>query len=112
MQVDKLAADWMVQFKVQWPEQVRQQKLKVFTDNLWRVSRINTQSSKQGWWAATNKFADLTDQEFADLYLFKQDYTVPPIAKIGINRIIKLATGWDWSTLGNVTAVKDQGGVS
>lgn len=85
-EVDKLATDFLVQYKIQWPTgEQGERKLRVFTDNLWRISQINTRSTKTGWWASLTEFADLTDKEFASKYLMR-NFVTPPRAKFKINR--------------------------
>ncbi|KAL4521315.1 hypothetical protein Ndes2437B_g08094 [Nannochloris sp. 'desiccata'] len=109
-EVDKLATDFLVQYKIQWPTgEQGERKLRVFTDNLWRISQINTRSTKTGWWASLTEFADLTDKEFASKYLMR-NFVTPPRAKFKINRFIKLGSGFDWSKQDKVTPVKNQGG--
>jgi hypothetical protein len=86
LEVNKLAVDFQRKYKIQWPEEERERKLMVFTDNLWRISQINIRSAKTGWYAALTQYADLTDQEFADKFLLNKDFTTPPRAKLGRNR--------------------------
>ena len=109
VQVQKLATDFLSKYKRQWPEQEKDARLKIFTDNLWRISDINTRSTKTGWWAALTPYADLTDSEFAAKYLMS-NFTVPPRSKFGLNLPIFRGTGYDWSAYGKVTDIKDQGG--
>ena len=71
-EVDILATEFQAKYKVKWGPNEEEQKKKTFTDNLWKISQINLQSNKTGWWAAQTKFADLTEQEFARKYLMTE----------------------------------------
>jgi len=84
------------------------QRFNIFTSNLLKIAALNSNEDDSAKYAI-NKFADLSEQEFADLYLSKRGFDIShyPIS----NRLLPQdpPPSFDWRTKGAVTAVKDQG---
>jgi len=83
----------------------------IFNKNLLRIDQMNEQNPKTKF--GVNKFADLSPEEFKDLYLAKKTMTVDPtLPKARLysqQELGALPTSWDWRTKGAVTSVKNQG---
>jgi cathepsin F len=83
-------------------------RFSVFNQNLAKIAALNTEEEAAKF--VINKFADLTEQEFSDLYLqtkgFGNSFSKYPEAMT----ILPVAPdSYDWRTKGAVTPVKDQG---
>jgi len=80
-----------------------------FTQNLIKIAALNSDEGDTAKYAI-NKFADLSEQEFADFYLSKKGFG--DISHLPISNQINPVdppSSWDWRTKGAVTGVKDQG---
>jgi cathepsin F len=84
----------------------KEHRFGVFAHNLERIATLN--KLDKGATYAVNKFADLTQEEFKNLYLSSQtpQTNFPVAADLPVN---DLPTEWDWSAKGAVTPVKNQG---
>lgn len=109
-EVATLSREWRKKFDVEWPRKTVQEKLEVFTDNLWYVAEKNVKlaESKRPWWVSQGKFADLTFSQFRrnylidDLYRPKKDFLLEDLR-------IKLFDCLDWRKEDVVTGVRNQG---
>jgi len=83
----------------------------VFKQNLNKINGLNQQSSSAKF--AVNEHADLTETEFANLYLSKypvvRDPSVPVAADLPKSVIDATPSSFDWREKGAVTEVKNQG---
>eukprot|EP00698_Gefionella_okellyi_P005102 TRINITY_DN14685_c0_g1_i1.p1 TRINITY_DN14685_c0_g1~~TRINITY_DN14685_c0_g1_i1.p1 ORF type:complete len:320 (-),score=62.27 TRINITY_DN14685_c0_g1_i1:123-1082(-) len=80
-------------------------RLSVFAKNIERVAELNKMDTATH---KLNKFADLTAEEFAALYLSPMKankHSFPQLERVPQTN----QTSWDWVPKGAVTAVKDQG---
>jgi len=102
-------------FKLQFPKAYNNgaeevERKQIFSANFARI--IETNSQDLGYKFGVNQFADLTIAEFEKNYIGK---VLPPSAKEGLTylgrheEVSELADSMDWTTLGAVTPVKDQG---
>jgi len=96
-------------------------RFKIFLHNLQRVEKLNAE--KTGAVYGVTKFSDLTEQEFADLYLSRpQEKASTDLPQADLNACAAktrfgeehcisapTASDFDWTTKGAVTVVKDQG---
>jgi C1A family cysteine protease len=85
-------------------------RLGVFQENLKKYDEWNSNSTPGSAWFGVTKFSDLTDAEFAELYLMKDlpPYT-PNAPQLEVDMSIKAPTTFDWRTQGACTPIKDQG---
>eukprot|EP01130_Rhizamoeba_saxonica_P010666 TRINITY_DN4394_c0_g2_i1.p1 TRINITY_DN4394_c0_g2~~TRINITY_DN4394_c0_g2_i1.p1 ORF type:complete len:330 (-),score=78.76 TRINITY_DN4394_c0_g2_i1:314-1303(-) len=85
----------------------------IFQDNLERIELLNQQSN--GAVYGINKFADLTPEEFREIYLTGYDQPLPTneptneSTLIPKHQISQLPLSFDWRNKDVVTNVKDQG---
>eukprot|EP01119_Soliformovum_irregulare_P005859 TRINITY_DN175_c0_g2_i1.p1 TRINITY_DN175_c0_g2~~TRINITY_DN175_c0_g2_i1.p1 ORF type:complete len:335 (+),score=87.59 TRINITY_DN175_c0_g2_i1:95-1006(+) len=83
----------------------------IYHDNLVKIARLSVENPKTRFGA--NKFADLTAEEFKDLYLshtpMNFDRTGLPVAQVSQQELSAAPASWDWRTKGAVTPVKNQG---
>jgi len=86
-------------------------RMNVFLKNTQKIKELNQKS--KGTSFGINKFADLTQQEFRNIYLSKtpveRDPYWPVASDYSSEEINALPTSFDWRTKGAVTGVKDQG---
>jgi len=87
-----------------------ERRFRIFQNNLAAIDEKNRLNPKTTF--GVTKFADLSQQEFKDLYLMKRD-SLPPLAPGKVARIPKIGgvpSSFDWNNkTGVVTPVKDQG---
>jgi len=80
-----------------------------FTQNIARIASLNSDEDDEAKYAI-NKFADLSEKEFADFYLNSKGFdsikNFPLSNRLLVN---DPPAAYDWRTQGAVTAVKDQG---
>eukprot|EP00825_Cyclidium_porcatum_P049861 TRINITY_DN870_c0_g1_i2.p1 TRINITY_DN870_c0_g1~~TRINITY_DN870_c0_g1_i2.p1 ORF type:complete len:354 (-),score=77.75 TRINITY_DN870_c0_g1_i2:182-1243(-) len=90
----------------EWEESFR---FIMFQNNLVTIDRLNNEQSDAQF--APNKFADLSPEEFAALYLTQIDIeTIPKHYSTKKNMVFSPAPdSFDWTTQGVVNAAKDQG---
>jgi len=83
-------------------------KFNIFQQNLVKIAALNSEED-DGAKYAINKFADLSEQEFADFYLSKKGFDLSNYPES--NRLLPRdpPPSFDWRTKGAVTPVKDQG---
>jgi C1A family cysteine protease len=82
-------------------------RFKIFQSNLKIIEEKNAKYNPTTFYAV-NKFADLSKQEFKEMYLMNN---LPPYRPNGevLYTNITAPTTWDWRTKGACTPVKDQG---
>jgi cathepsin F len=78
----------------------------IFKNNLNLIAAQNARDPHAVY--GVTKFADLSPQEFKNIYLMNVDRTITsaPVAKVPRT---KLPSSFDWATKGDVTPVKNQG---
>eukprot|EP00698_Gefionella_okellyi_P005486 TRINITY_DN15017_c0_g1_i1.p1 TRINITY_DN15017_c0_g1~~TRINITY_DN15017_c0_g1_i1.p1 ORF type:complete len:344 (+),score=50.60 TRINITY_DN15017_c0_g1_i1:56-1033(+) len=84
-----------------------ERRVQVFADNLVRITALNKMD--KGATYAVNKFADLTEMEFRDLYLSKAVPDTSSFVKAETVPSNDIPAAWDWTNQGAVTPVKNQG---
>jgi C1A family cysteine protease len=99
-------------------------RFEIFTENYEFIQEHNKKAELYGFSVGMNKFADLSDEEFADIYLseidvpetYEDDQSENPFnsfmkesATEKAIRDLQIPDSIDWRLLGAVTRVKDQG---
>jgi len=106
---------WMASYEKEYKDETEfQHRLQVFKRNYDRVQKHNSKEPKSSYTLAVNKFADLTHQEFKDIYLgygTKGKSSPVPSRKNIVHspRNNSIPANWDWRTKNVVSEVKNQG---
>jgi len=107
--------DWQLEYGKQYLSATeRDYRQSVYDHNVRKIAKHNSQG--HSWKMGTNKFADLTKKEFADLYLDNGGYNNATHNRVKnynwtllSSNVSALPASVDWSSKGAVTPVKDQG---
>jgi len=106
-------ATWQKLHNKQYPHQNEYTyRQKIFHQNKLMIEKHN-EAYKQGYttWnmTITSPFADLSDEEFSELYLMEPQYCSATSKKIGNLYAGNTDISIDWRTKGVMTPIKDQG---
>jgi len=110
-QYQDIFTDWMQLNRKSYHHDEFRIRYEIFKRNLDFITNWNADSSHTHK-VAMNKFGDLTNQEFAKIYL---GFKMPENGKLTGNVfqpdvvVDALPSKWDWRTKGAVTAIKNQG---
>jgi len=86
-------------------------RFNIFQENLLKIERLNKEQKTAKF--GINKFSDLTADEFRRFYsgtkVAKKNPTWPMLPLKSTKELSSVPPSWDWTTLGAVTPVKNQG---
>jgi len=109
LQYQSAFADWMHKHSKSYAHDEFQARFQIFKNNLDFINTHNAKTDKT-FTVALNKFADLTNQEFANMY---NGLRVPEgyvhQGTLQADTTVTLPDTWDWRKQGAVTGVKNQG---
>jgi len=104
-------SSWMKKHNKSYTTEEYSLRFGIFKDNVKKIAKFNSQSKSAKF--ALNKYADLSAVEFKKYYLgtkpFKADPKWPMLPALSNEKLSAIPTSWDWSTMGVVTGVKNQG---
>jgi len=109
VQLKTLFKDWQVKHGKYYNGPEQQYRYSIFVQNYQYIQEIN--SVPRNYTLGLNQFTDLTNYEFATLYLGykKSDIKASSTVKTIESAPVKGNTTLDWRQLGAVTPIKDQG---
>ena len=102
---------WTKEHKKQYATKAEfDHRFDVYTQNLARIEALNQKHANRTRFGI-NKFADLSKEEFAAVYLNSEKKSRKPhgLPVAYPKRGVQIPDSWDWATQGAVTPVKDQG---
>jgi len=97
---------WMQEYQRSYSHDAFHYRYNIFKTNMDFVDAHN--KGKHTFTVALNKFADLSKEEFAAIYLGTK-YSAPRVNTVASARPVNAPASFDWRTKGAVTKVKDQG---
>jgi cathepsin L len=106
---------WMTSYGRQYQDEVEfQHRFQIFKRNNERVQIHNSKEPRPSYTLALNKFADLSHEEFKEIYLGfgnkgKTSHTLSRTSVVNSPRNDSIPTNWDWRTKNAVSEVKNQG---
>jgi len=97
---------WMQEHQKSYPHDAFHYRYNIFKSNMNFVDAHN--KGTHTFEVGMNKFADLTSEEFAAIYLGTR-YTAPKVTNTPTVSQVNAPASVDWRTKGAVTKIKDQG---
>jgi C1A family cysteine protease len=104
--MNKLFQNWKMQYNKTYGGAEHGMRFNVFSQNFRTIQKIN--SVPRNYTVGLNKFSDLSQAEFASMYLGLKQRNVPAVGAPMVDVKVS-ADSVDWRTKGAVTDVKDQG---
>jgi cathepsin L len=110
-EIDAKFVAWMDEFEKSYDHEEFRFRLKIWKENYHRVREHNARSDVS-YTLGMNKFADLTVEEFVEIYTGSKkvvEFTPEDLKPIFSDVFVSLPASWDWRNYSYVTPVKDQG---
>jgi len=100
---------WQQQFGKRYTKEESSHRLPIFTQNAMAIINHNNHGEEYGYLMAVNKFTDLTETEFVELYLTRKQSERGVRGQATYLDTTNVAASVDWRDKGVLNEIKDQG---